>query len=740
MILLLREAEEIIEFSGVIATNLGHSFIGTEHLLLALLGKTSSRDMLEAYGFGAGHLDYSEVMSEVIRIDGQGERQNLSRKDITKTFENVIFKSFVYAKSHNSEKVSVSDIVHVLFRENDSTAMKIVRKCKADVGQIKNSIIKTDSLTAEKLNEMRKLTPVTNSYTSDLTQLALENKLDPVIEREKEIERVIQILMRKNKNNPCLVGNAGVGKTSIAEGLAQSIVEGKVPTELAEKRIVSLNMAMLLSGAKYRGDFEERISNILSEIKKARNVILMIDEIHNIVNTGAGEGTLDAANILKPELARGEISVIGATTYDEYSRTIEKDGALDRRFQKVIVGEPSKESCLKMLKGLKGRYEKFHKVEIDDAALESAVEISVKEIKNRYLPDKAVDLIDESAAFIRLENRTLLTSDDIRYSFYKGRKKVTYESLEKSLKENILGQDKQIKEISKELVSNYSGINKKESPLSLLFVGASGCGKTVTALKVAEYLFGTDGIVRIDMGDFSEPHSVSRLIGSPPGYVGYEDKGILINEISKGQNKVFLFDEIEKAHVEVRKILLNILDSGIAYDSRGRAFDFGKSVFILTSNVGFERSESVSGFLSVKSENNELMKILGNSLYGRIDRIIAFELPSSDIAYTICDNLLCSLKQACREHDVELDVGAEVIKKVVSDSQTEKLGYRNVKKVFESTVQREINLALAEFGEGIKKVTFYLDDKGEIAYFSDFGKLNLENKDLSMYNNQKRID
>ncbi|MBE6649860.1 MAG: ATP-dependent Clp protease ATP-binding subunit [Ruminococcaceae bacterium] len=740
MILLLKEAEEMLDFSRVIATNLGHSFIGTEHLLLALLGKTKSREMLEKYGLGANYLNYSEVMDEVIRINGQGERLDLCRNDMTKTLEGVLFKSYIYARSHGAEKASTADVVHILFKENDSTAIRIINKCKVDRGDVKNTIMKTFSLTYEKISEMRKTTPITNSYTSDITLLAIENKLDPVLERDLEINRVIQILLRKNKNNPCLVGEAGVGKSSIAEGLAQRIVEGKVPHELSEKRIVSLNIAMLLSGAKYRGDFEERIGNILSEIKKSGNIILVIDEIHNIVNTGAGEGTLDAANILKPELARGEISIIGATTFDEYAGTIEKDRALDRRFQRVTVNEPSEEACIKILKGLKPKYERFHKVKIEDEALKCALEISINEIKNRFLPDKAIDLIDEGAALIKINGKPCLTAEDIKQMFYKDRRKcASCSCIEEYLNKNILGQKNQVKEIARTLASGLFGVRKKDTPLSFLFVGTSGCGKTSTAIKVSEFLFGKNSVIKIDMGEFTEQHSVSKLIGSPPGYVGYEDKGILINEISKRHSGVFLFDEIEKAHFDVIKVILNILDTGISYDNRGKAFDFSKCVFIFTSNVGFEKN--VSGFVEGSFDaRNELTKTLGASFCGRIDKIIPFEAPNSECSYAICRKMSYKLKDLCKKQGMELYISEDVMDKLVVSSKLKALGYRNLKKMFELTVEREVNLAFAEHGNKIKKITVFLNEEKEISSFCDFGKLNLENNSLSMYNNQKRID
>ncbi len=737
MIKLSKEVGEVIEFSRVIASNLGHSFIGTEHLLLALLGRKKSDDFL-INKFDVG-LTYSDVMDAVLEKNLCGERSVLNKNNITKNYEAVISKSYVRAYSRKSEEVNCDDLFLSLLSEK-CTASEIINKCKRGQRYLENSINKTFSITFEKLTEMRKNTPVLNEFSLDVTLSALEDKLDPVFERDEEIDKVIQILLRKSKNNPCLVGGAGVGKSAIAEGLALRMIEGKVPYELSQKRLVSLDLALLLAGAKYRGDFEERIKSILDEVKKAKNVILMIDEIHSIVNTGSGEGTLDAANILKPELARGEISIIGATTAEEYMKNIEKDSALDRRFQKVVIEEPSYESSVKILKGLKSRYERFHGIEIDDGALVKAIEISMKLYPNKHLPDKAIDVLDESAAKTRMNKQKILTKEDMEV-FYSNSSMKT-EGLLENLNKLIVDQEEAIEKINELLLIRRSEFMETASPVSMMFVGSTGCGKTKTAKEISKYLLSGKTPVKLDMGEYSEGHSVSKLIGAPPGYVGYEDNGILIKEVSKNPSAVIIFDEIEKAHADVIKLFLNLLDEGIMTDSRGKRVSFSKCIFIFTSNLSCENNVKSAGFVSPdkKERLNKIKSALGNEFIGRLDGIITFKSASEEGAFDLINKKVDAIRGECCKRKIAIEIDFEVIEKLVELSDVKRLGYRNVEKTFELHLSKEITKILINSKNILTKIRFYLNPKGEITSFSDFCKFNLENNELSMYNSQKRVD
>ncbi len=737
MIKLSKESNEVINFSKIIASNLGHSFIGSEHLLLSLLGRKRSSEEVMSRISCAQQISYSSIINEVIYIYGKGERTTRCESGMSEDYKSILKNGCIKANLRGESYLEVVDIVDALFEKKDCLAMKIINSYKTN--ETKNEIIvKGDFLTFDKISNMRKQTPVLNSFSSDLTLLALEDKLDPVIERDNEIEDAIRILLRKNKNNPCLIGNAGVGKSAIVDGIALKIIKGEVPFELLEKRVVSLEIASLIAGAKYRGDFEERLKGIFDEVKKAKNIILFIDEIHNIVNTGAGEGTLDAANILKPELARGDISIIGATTVEEYMRSIEKDAALDRRFQRVSVKEPDKDITLKILKGLKRRYEGFHNITIEDEALSMAVELALK-IPNKFFPDKAIDLIDESSAMIRMLGKRRLTSDDVTGFFEKKRTihLIDFQLLSKRLLSSVVGQSEAIEKIVECLFRYNSKLKNDNAPLSLIFTGATGCGKTIMAEKISDYMFDSLGFLKLDMGEFSESHSVAKLIGSPPGYVGSEEKGLLFNELSKNPSRVILLDEIDKAHNEVLKLFLNILDEGTIRDNRGRSISFSSCIIIMTSSIGFENEKARSGFvLGESNKNDALRNILGNELYGRIDTVIKFKRAQRASALELCDKLVCENREICLKNAIALDVDRDVLEKIVDESDYKRLGYRAVKKNYSKLVESEINKAFL-FDDKATRIRIYLDENNRIVSFFDFQKFNLENNQLSMYNIQK---
>lgn len=732
------EVNEIVEFSKIISGNLGHSFIGTEHLLLALMGRKKTEEYIRESIPGANNVSYSLLMNEIIALNGQGERSQGTTGQLSANYKKILSKSYIRAFSRKSEAVEADDVINVLFNEKSCTAVRAFESCKQNCFSFGSDVVKSFSLNMEKLTSMRKETPILNSYSKDVTLEALEDKLDPVLEREAEMDRVVRVLLRKNKNNPCLVGSAGVGKTAIADGIARRIVFGQVPHELCGKRLVALDIALLLAGAKYRGDFEERLKGVFDEVKKCGNVILMIDEIHNIVNTGNGEGTLDAANILKPELARGDISIIGATTAEEYNKTIEKDAALERRFQKIKIEEPSPEVAERILLGLKPRYEAFHKIKIDDSALKKAIELSVKELPNRYLPDKAIDVIDESSAFVRLEGRKTLSDEDVLLCFEKiyGTKKISASLLTDALKNEIVGQDKAIEKAVNTII-NHNVASFDQIPLAMFFAGAVGVGKTELAKRLSDCVFGQHSLLKIDMGEYTEKHSVAKLIGAPPGYVGYGDNGVLTNAMHEKSNRIILLDEIEKAHPDVVKVLTNVLEEGKITNSLGKCVSFKNCIFILASNAGFEKCGNVVGF-SKGNEKNSLTAVesaIGKEVFGRMDSIIVFEKANDDGAKLLCGKLIEKYRNFCYESKIALQIDADVTDYVIAESEVTKYGYRNLKKIFEATVGREVKKAWLMKDGDLSKIRIYLNRDGQLSHFLCFKKIGLENKELSMYNN-----
>lgn len=737
MLKLSAEVNEIVEFSKVISKNFGHSFVGTEHLLLALMGRKSSEEYIRTNVPGASNVGYSLLMNEIISRNGQGERCEGGDKLLSANYKKVLSKGYINAFSRKSSVVDVEDIVKALFNDNVCSAVEIFELCKEN-HSTDSGTVKTFSLNKERLMAMRKETPVLNSFSRDVTLEALEDKLDPVIERDAEMDRVIRVLLRKNKNNPCLVGSAGVGKTAIADGIAMRIVNGTVPYELSQKRIVALDIALLLAGAKYRGDFEERLKSVFEEVKKCKDVILLVDEIHNIVNTGNGEGTLDAANILKPELARGDVSIIGATTAEEYTKTIEKDSALDRRFQRIEINEPSLESTVKILQGLKPRYESFHNIKIEDDAIKNAIRISVKEIHNRYLPDKAIDLIDEASAFIRLEGRCKLTAEDVLTSFTRSykQKSMSKEELSSALKSKLIGQEAAVDKVS-DLIEGRKGIFSDGKLLSMLFVGPTGCGKSALAELVSKLLFGENSLLKIDMGEYTEKHSLSKLIGAPPGYVGYQDNGLLVNAIIEKQSRVILLDDIEKAHSDVIKALTSIIDEGTFKNTIGRTVSFQNCIFILTTSIGCGKDSISAGFSPIEKVNRSdfLDSTIGKEILARIDESVCFEKANVISARKICCSLIEPYRNVCFENKISLSVDDDVIEDVINRAELDKFGYRNLKKLLSNTVVKELRKAWSKKDKGLRKIRIYKKDSNEITHFPEFKEFAIENKKLSMYNN-----
>lgn len=669
------------------AENLGHTYVGSEHLLMGLLQDTSgvAGAALSARGVTAEKIE--ELIKKTIGI---GSPTSLTPGDFTPRSKNIVESSIAVARTAGLSYVGTEHLLFALLREENSCAVSFLNQLGVRASELMEDMSKSYSAGEAqgkggafgRKNEKTN-TPTLEQFGRDLTKMAQQNLIDPVIGRQKEIERVIQILSRRTKNNPCLIGEPGVGKTAIAEGLALKITKGEVPELLKDKRVISLDLTGMVAGTKYRGDFEERIKTALDEVKKAGDVILFIDEIHTLIGAGAADGAVDAANILKPSLARGEIQVIGATTLDEYRKHIEKDAALERRFQPVTVGEPTEEEAIEILKGLRDKYEAHHKVKITDDAIYAAVKMSSRYIADRYLPDKAIDLVDEAASRVRLsaftappdlkamedkikaigeEKQSAVNNQDFERAAtlrdeekelkekYEAEKsswqeknarttgevgtaeiaeivsswtgipvvQLTQEEsqrllhLEEELHKRIVGQHEAVAAVSKAIRRSRVGLKDPKRPIgSFIFLGPTGVGKTELCKALAAAMFGDENaMIRLDMSEYMEKHTVSRLVGSPPGYVGFEEGGQLTEKVRRKPYSVILFDEIEKAHPDVFNMMLQILDDGILTDSQGRRVDFKNCIIIMTSNVGAKlitETKSDLGFSSGSTDRKSVV-------------------------------------------------------------------------------------------------------------------------------------
>ena len=717
-------AKKAIDIANEVAMELGHNYIGTEHILYGLIkeGSGVAAKVLENQG-----IEPDMVIDKIVELVGNETPVN-ETIGFTPRSKRVIENAFIEARKLGYNYIGTEHMLLGILKEGDSIAARILIELNTNIPKLYNEIVKVinegedynGDLSGGKNGKKRgsyNSTPTLNQFGEDLTQKAEEGKLDPVIGREDEIERVIQILSRRTKNNPCLIGEPGVGKTAAVEGLAQKIISGDVPEILKDKRVVTLDISGMIAGSKYRGDFEERIKKALDEVKKAGDIILFIDEIHTIVGAGAAEGAMDAANILKPLLARGEIQLVGATTLNEYRKYIEKDAALERRFSPVTVNEPSEKDTVKILKGIRDKYEAHHGVKITDEAIEAAVKMSVRYINDRFLPDKAIDLIDEAASRAKLKTYTEPDSlkkiaeeiedveknkdeavhmqkfekaaalrdkqKELKAKYEKEQKKwknksnkelinITEENiaevisswtgipankitedenarlrnLEKTLHERVIGQNEAVEAVAKAIRRSRVGLKDPNRPIgSFLFLGPTGVGKTELSKALAESLFGDENaMIRLDMSEYMEPHSVAKLIGSPPGYVGFDEGGQLTEKIRRKPYAVILFDEIEKAHPDVMNMLLQILEDGRLTDSQGRTVNFKNTVIIMTSNIGarlitdrktlgFSKNETSTeknnaiekDYEETKKEVMEaLKKELRPEFINRIDEIIVF--------------------------------------------------------------------------------------------------------------------
>lgn len=785
------------------AEDLGHTYIGSEHILLGLLSDTST---VAGAVLAAHNITYADIEEELKRSIGVGVPTELQPDDFTPRSKNILETSVAFARQMGQQLVGTEHVLLAIAREGSCSATLLLSRAGVSMQDIVNDVSKalmggtanagTDNKDGGKENES-----MLSQFGRDLTKLAKDGKIDPVIGRQKEIERVIQILSRRTKNNPCLIGEPGVGKTAIAEGLALKIVSGEVPELLKDKKIYSLDLTGMVAGTKYRGDFEERIKKVIDEVKNAKDVILFIDEVHTLIGAGSAEGAADAANILKPSLARGELQIIGATTIEEYRKHIEKDAALERRFQPVMVDEPSQEEAIEILKGIKDKYEAHHKVKITDEAIESAVKLSTRYIGDRYLPDKAIDLIDEAASRVRLRSYTapsdLKELEDKKKSVeaeklsavnaqeferaaalrdeerkldkeIKDKKEnwhdmagkshdevtpadiadivsswtgvpVTQLSTEESdrllhmedeLHRRIVGQDEAVEAVSRAIRRGRVGLKDPKKPIgSFIFLGPTGVGKTELCKALAAAMFGDENaMIRLDMSEYMEKHTVSRLIGSPPGYVGYDEGGQLTEKVRRKPYSVVLFDEIEKAHPDVFNMLLQILDDGVLTDGQGRRVDFKNCIIIMTSNVGaklISQKQKAFGFAAGAKELEQNEKEIKDAVMGelrntfrpeflnRVDDIIVFQRLTKENIKEIASRLLAVLQKRVEDMDIEVTFSDETVSKIADAGFDDVYGARPLKRAIQSRIEDALSeeMLKGNVKKGGKYICNVKDDK-----------------------------
>jgi len=779
------KAIKVIMLAQEEARRLGHNFVGTEQILLGLIGEGTG---IAAQVLKSMNVNLKDARIEVEKIIGRGSGFVAVEIPFTPRAKRVLELSLEEARQLGHNYIGTEHLLMGLVREGEGVAARVLENLAVNVSSIRTEVIQMLGDNAEANTngnnnvQARSKTPTLEEFGSNLTELAIENVLDPVVGRQKEIERVIQILGRRTKNNPVLIGEPGVGKTAIAEGLAQRIANRDIPAILEDKLVVTLDVGLLVAGTKYRGEFEERLKRIMDEIKTANNVILVIDEVHTLIGAGAAEGAIDAANLLKPALARGELQCIGATTLEEYRKHIEKDAALERRFQPVLVGEPSVEETIEILFGLRDRYEKHHQLKMSDAALAAAAKYANQYISDRFLPDKAIDLIDEAGSRVRLLNSQLppaareldkelrsvlktkdeairaqkyekaeqyrtremeikaqiaaiaqskksepdlqiedpiVTEEDIAdiVAFWTGipvTKLTKSESeklmhMEETLHSRIIGQDEAVVAVSRAIRRARVGLKNPNRPIaSFIFSGPTGVGKTELTKALASYFFGVqEAMVRLDMSEYMERHTVSKLIGSPPGYVGYSEGGYLTEAVRKRPYTVILFDEIEKAHPDIFNLLLQILEDGRLTDAKGRTIDFKNTLLIMTSNIGskvIEKGGGSLGFELAESQtesqynrikllvNEELKQYFRPEFLNRLDEIIVFRQLTKDEVREIADIMLQEVFDRIKQQEIELSVTERFKNRLVDEGYNPSYGARPLRRA----VMRLLEDSLAE--------------------------------------------
>lgn len=777
-----KKAIEALDAADKASKELGHGYIGTEHILVGLLGVEGclASSILKSHG-----VELEKLKDLIEQLISPSNNINMREPEgYTPRAKRVLDASYREAVRFRAALIGTEHILIAIIKETDSIAARLLNTIGVNVQKLYVDILlamgedgnlyKEEFQNGKPRNKGKSTTPTLNQYSRDLTELAKEGKLDPVIGREEEIQRVIQILSRRTKNNPCLIGEPGVGKTAIAEGLAIKIIDGNVPDTIQNKRVLTLDLSGMVAGSKYRGEFEERIKRVLMEVKNDGKVLLFLDELHTIIGAGGAEGAIDASNILKPSLARGEIQLIGATTIDEYRKYIEKDAALERRFQPVMVEEPSEEETIQILKGLRERYEKHHGVKIADDALAAAVKMSSRYLNDRFLPDKAIDLIDEASSRVRLgiysapkelkeieeelnkleqDKETAISSEayekagEIKKKQLKKEekknkillkwekekssvkllvdenqiaeivsnwtkipvKKLEQEeaerlrNLEGILHERVVGQEEAVTAVSKAIRRGRVGLKDPKRPIgSFLFLGPTGVGKTELSKALAEAMFGSENtIIRVDMSEYMEKHSVSKLIGSPPGYVGYEEGGQLSEKVRRNPYSVILFDEIEKAHPDVFNILLQVLDDGHITDAQGRKINFKNTILIMTSNAGAENiiSPKKLGFTTAENEKEnyqqmkenvmgEVKHIFKPEFLNRIDEIIVFHALNKENIHSIVSIMADTIiKRTKKQMDITIVLEDSAKNYIVEKGYDEKYGARPLRRALQSKVE-----------------------------------------------------
>lgn len=793
--------ERVLSISNELAIDLGHSYIGTEHILYGLVCENNG---IAGKALAKQNITPEDILDEIESLIGGKIKEDFSVLGFTPRTKKILENAYLEAKRLGTNFIGTEHMLIGLLKESECIAVRIlealdikVDKIYTDIANILNDYDTDTKKTKEEKNHNN--TQFLNQFGSDLTKQAKEGKLDPVIGRSDETDRIIEVLSRRTKNNPCLIGEPGVGKTAVIEGLAQKIVNNCIPENLKNKRVITLDIPSLVAGAKYRGDFEERVKKCLAEAKKMKDIILFIDEIHTIVGAGAAEGAIDAANILKPMLARGEIQLIGATTLKEYRKYIEKDQALERRFQPIYIEEPSLENSIKILNGIKNKYEEHHQVKITDSAIIASVELSNRYINDRFLPDKAIDLIDEASSKVKLKSfiepselkKTKKELDEInnlkecaidnqeyekaanlrdrelelldnlekeneKWNDIKNKKVITItkadieliiskwtgipvykiseseneklKELENNLSKKVVGQNEAIKTISKAIRRSRVGLRDPNRPIgSFFFLGPTGVGKTELSKALAECLFGNENsMIRLDMSEYMESSSISKLIGSPPGYVGYDDSNEFTEKVRLKPYSVILFDEIEKAHPDVLNLLLQILEDGILTDSQGRKVSFKNSIIIMTSNIGarlivenkklgFSNNDEELQYIDIKkSVMNELKKELKPEFINRIDEIVIFHKLERKEIKKIVDIMLEKVLERLGNQEYYLEIDDSVKELIIDKGYNREFGARPIRRAMQNYL--EDLLADEILNQNIKKKekNFLVADKERV--------------------------
>ena len=781
-----QKANDALNSAIASAENLGHTYVGSEHILLGLLAESGG---MAHTALTARKVTYNEVESIIKSSIGIGSPTVLSPNDFTPRSKNIIDTAILQGRSMGHSYIGTEHLLMGIIREGSGAATEILTRMGVQpqdlLNDLTNALGSTSQPSSSKKDTKEKSdTPTLSQFGRDLTVLAMQGRIDPVIGRQTEIERVIQILSRRTKNNPCLIGEPGVGKTAIAEGLALKIATGEVPEMLRSKRIITLDLTGMVAGTKYRGDFEERIRNAIEEVRKAGDIILFIDEVHTLIGAGSAEGAVDAANILKPSLARGELQVIGATTLEEYRKHIEKDAALERRFQPVTVGEPTEEEAVEILRGIRDKYEAHHKVKITDGAIIAAVKMSSRYIGDRYLPDKAIDLVDEAASRVRLKaftappdlkalesklkslneemesavnsqdferaaeirdekNKVAAELDGERQLWKEKSSRSTGEvgeqeiasivsqwtgipvvqltreesqrllHMEDELHNRIVGQNEAVSAVARAIRRGRAGLKDPKRPTgSFIFLGPTGVGKTELCKTLASSMFGDENaMIRLDMSEYMEKHTVSRLVGSPPGYVGYEEGGQLTEKVRRRPYSVVLFDEIEKAHPDVFNMLLQILEDGILTDSQGRRVDFKNCIIIMTSNVGAkmiaqsgagtlgfapQSSETVSEKKIREAVMGELKNVFRPEFLNRVDDIIVFHQLGKDDINEIAKRMLSVLTKRVGELEIGLEFSSEAVEEIGKAGFDPVYGARPLRRAIQQQIEDKLSEEMLE--------------------------------------------